>query len=328
MSTYNSNVGYGRAFIDSVANLVPTFGKILVVMPSTDPNFDRISDIVQVDPDGVVRLYQTVAAAYAAATTQQDDVIVLSTYGNHELTAMLDVSKSRVHFVSMDTFGRLYGQRAKINYADGIATTDAFAVKNTGVGNTFTGIKFLNNNTNAQVVATFGEGGEYTVFTNCEFYNSTNLDSDTVAEIVLNGDSTQFFNCTIGSLADSVSGNKVRPGVLLTAGTVGAGKVSRDVLFDGCRFWKKAGGVTTSFIKGGATDVERVMEIHDCQFIANPLGSAPATAITVATLTVGIIALTGDTVAFKCTALATATGVFSGLTTKTAAAHIALQATN
>ena len=269
--------------------------------------------------------FATIAQAYSAVTTNKDDVIVLSTNGSHQLTSMLDISKSRVHFTG-DIYGRMYGQRAKINYADGIATADAFAVKNTGVGNTFTGIKFLNANTDAQVVATVGEGGEYAVYRNCEFYNSTNLTSNTVLEVVCNGDSAQFYNCTFGSLADAVSGDKVRPAVLLTKGTVGTGLVSRDVLFDGCKFWKQAGGTTTAFVKGGATDVERVMEFHNCQFIANVLGAVPAVAIDVATLTVGQIILTGDTCAFECTKIATATGVISGLTVKTASTTIGIQA--
>jgi len=269
---------------------------------------------------------KTIAQAYSMVTTNHDDVIVLSTNAIHQITTMLDISKSRVHFVG-DVFGRMYGQRARVNYADGIATADPFMIKNTGVGNTFTGIKFLNNNTDAQVVATVGEGGEYAVYRNCEFYNSTNLTSDTVAEMVLNGDSAQFYNCTFGSLADSVSGNKVRPAVLLTNGTVGAGLVSRDVLFDNCKFWKNAGGTTTAFIKGGATDVERVMEFHDCQFIANVLGAVPAVAISVATLTVGQILLTGDTCAFECTKIATATGVISGLPARVATATIGIQTT-
>jgi len=92
--------------------------------------------------------FATIDKALDTVTTNKDDVIVLSTNGSHQLTEMLTVSKSRVHFVG-DQFGRLYGQRAKINYADGIATADPFAVKVTGVGNTFTGIKFLNNNTDA-----------------------------------------------------------------------------------------------------------------------------------------------------------------------------------
>ena len=270
--------------------------------------------------------FLTLSKAVTSVTTNKDDVIVLSTNGSHQLTAMLTISKSRVHFIG-DIYGRHYGQRAKVNYADAIATADAFAVKNTGVGNTFTGIKFLNNNTDAQVVATVGEGGEYAVYRNCEFYNSTNLTSDTVSEMVLNGDSAQFYNCTFGSLADAVSGDKVRPAILLTKATVGAGLVCRDVLFDNCKFWKQAGGTTTAMVKGGATDVERIMEFHDCQFIANVLGAVPAVAIDVATLTVGQIILTGDTCAFECTKIATATGVISGLTVKTATTTIGIQAT-
>lgn len=278
------------------------------------------------DGSSIEYAVKTIAQAYSLARTNRDDVIVLSTNASHTLTSMLTVAKNRVHFVG-DMFGRMYGQRAKITMGVTTATTDVFMVKNTGIGNTFTGIKFANNNTLTENVAAFGCGGEYTQFVNCEFYDSTKLTSDTHAELVLNGDSAQFFNCTFGSLADAVSGDKVRPAVLLTKGTVAAGLVSRDVLFDNCRFWKQAGGTTTSMVKGGATDVERVMEFHDCQFIANPLGSAPAVAINVATLTVGIIALTGDTAAFKCTKIATATGVFSALPARVATATIGIQAT-
>lgn len=270
---------------------------------------------------------KTVAQAYSMTTTNKDDVIVLSTYALHTLTSMLDVSKSRVHFVSADVYGRQYGQRARLYMGVTTAATDVFMVKNTGVGNTFSGIKFWNDNTLTQNVAAVGEGGEYAVYRNCEFYDSTRLNSDTHAELVLNGDSAQFYNCTFGSLADAVSGDKVRPAVLLTKETVGTGLVSRDVLFDNCRFWKQAGGTTTAMVKGAATDVERVMEFHNCQFVANPLGSAPAVAISVATLTVGMILLTGDTCATKCTKIATATGVFNCTPARVATATIGIQAT-
>ena len=274
---------------------------------------------------------KTVQHAYDLATTNKDDVIVLSTNAVHTLSKMLTVSKNRVHFVG-DVFGRMYGQRAKIYMGITLTTTPntVFMFKNTGVGNTFTGLKFYSDNTLAECVAAVGEGGEYAVYRNCEFYDSTRLNSDTHAELVLNGDSAQFYNCTFGSLADAVSGDKVRPAILLTKETVGTGLVSRDVLFDNCRFWKQAGGTTTAMVKAAnATDVERVMEFHNCQFIANPLGSTPAVAIAcAASLTVGIILLTGDTAAVKCTALATATGIFAALTVKAAATHIALQSTN
>lgn len=271
--------------------------------------------------------FASITAGYAAMTSNKNDVLVLSAYSNHTLTSMLEVSKNRCHFVGGGVGFRNYGQRAKIAMGVTTAATDVFMIKNTGVGNTFSNIKFSNGNTVTQNVAAFGEGGEYTSFSNCEFYDSTKLTSDTHAEIVLNGDSAQFYNCTFGSLADSVTGDKVRPAILLTKDTVATGKVSRDVLFDSCRFWKNAGGTTTAMIKGGATDVERVMEFHDCQFIANPLGSAPAVAISLATLTVGIVILTGDTCATKCTKIATATGVFNCTPARVATATIGIQAT-
>ena len=280
------------------------------------------------DGTSLDKAVKTIAVAYGLATTNKNDVIVLSANAVHTLTSMLTISKNRVHFVGLGA-PRRYGQRARIYMGITTATTDVFMVKNLGVGNSFTNIKFWNDNTLTQNVAAVGEGGEYATYTNCEFYDSTRLTSDTHAELVLNGDSPQFTNCTFGSLADAVSGDKVRPAVLMTTATVGAGLVTRDALFDGCRFWKKAGGTTTSFIKISATaDLERGMEIHDCQFISSVLGSTPATAITSATLTNGYVMLTGDTCAFHCTALGTATGIISGLPARVAAALIGIQSTN
>jgi hypothetical protein len=296
-----------------------TFGKVVFV------DADNGSD--GNDGSSLEAAVKTIAQAYSLVRTNRDDVIMLSTNAVHTISAMLDLSKSRVHFVSLDCFGRRYGQRAKMYMGVTTAVTDVFMIKNTGIGNTFSGIKFYNDNTLTQNVAAVGEGGEYAVYSNCEFYDSTRLTSDTHAEMVLNGDSAQFNNCTFGSLADAVTGDKVRPAILLTKETVGTGLVSRDVLFDGCRFWKQAGGTTTAMVKGAATDVERVMEFHDCQFVANPLGSTPAVAISSATLTVGMMILTGDTCAFNCTKIATATGVFSGLSAKVATATIGLQTT-
>jgi hypothetical protein len=271
--------------------------------------------------------FKTVAKAYDKMTTNKYDVCVMMGSAVHTLTAMLTISKNRCIFVGLDGGARRYGQRTKLYMGITTAVTDVFAVKNTGIGNVFTNIKFYNDNTVTENIACVGEGGEYAQYTNCEIYDSTELDSDTHAEMVLNGDSTQFYNCTFGSLADLVSGNKVRPAILLTRDTVASGKVSRDVFFDGCRFWKKAGGTTTAMVySAGATDVERIMEFHDCQFIANVLGAVPAVAIAcAATLTVGQILLTGDTSCVECTKLATATGIISCLNAKVAATQIGIQ---
>ena len=256
---------------------------------------------------------KTIAFAYTLVTTDHDDVIVLSTNAVHTLTEMLTVAKNRVHFVG-DVYGRSYGQAAKINMPITTAITDVFCMKNTGTRNTFTGIKFMSDNTLATYhIGTVGEGGEYAVYRNCEFYSSVKLNSDTHAELVLNGDSAQFFNCTFGSLADAVNGDKIRPAVRMANGVVGAGLVSRDILFDGCKFWKQAGGTTTAMIKIAASaDLERGMEIKDCSFVASILGSVPATAIASATLTNGYVMLSGNTIAYNCTKIGTATGILNG----------------
>ena len=280
--------------------------------------------------DGSSKEYavKTIAQAYSLTTTNKDDVIVLSTNGVHTLTAMLNITKNRVHFIG-DMFGRRYGQRARIYMATTTAVTDIHMVKNVGVGNTFTGIKFWNANALTQNTSGVGEGGEYAVYTNCEFYDSTKLDSNTHAELLLNGDSTQFYNCTFGSNADFVTGDKIRPAVITTQGGVSGGSaLCYDILFDNCKFWKNAGGTTTSFVKVADADMARVMEFKNCQFMNCKLGGAvPAVAIDSATLTGGQIVLTGDTVAVNCTKVGTATGIINCTPARVATATIGIQAT-
>lgn len=326
---YNLNTSYGLAESVRLALSLPVMGRLLVVCPSTDANYDRLSQMLINDADGNVRLFTTVAAAYDAAVTNANDVIALSAYGAHALTEMLTVSKSRVHFVGLGGPARRYGQRSRITMGVTTAVTDVHMIKNIGVGNTFTNIKFDSGNTLTQATSTIGEGGEYAIYTNCEFYNSVKLNSDTHAEVLLNGDSTQFFGCTFGSLADAVSGDKVRPAVITTGGGVAGGAgVSRDVLFDNCRFWKNAGGTTTAMIKIAAdNDLERVMEIKDCTFAANKLGSVPAVSISSATLTKSQVLLTGMTVAANCTKIGTATGIINCTPARVATATIGIQAT-
>jgi len=326
MSDLVINAGLGRAMHDKIVQ--PTFGRTFVVFNSSDNNQDDVEQLFT-PVAGKVRYFESFASALAACDTNRGDTIVLNNQNTHAITAMATLSISRLNIVGLDYLlgiHRAYGQGSKIAMGVTTATADVFGIKNTGVRNSFKGIKFVNNNTLTQNVACVGEGGEYTYYEDCEIYDSTRLDSDTHAEMVLNGDSTQFKNCTIGSLADAVSGDKVRPAILLTAGTVGAGLVSRDVLFDKCNFWKQAGGTTTAMVKGSTNDIERLMEFRDTQFVANPLGSAPAVAIALGTQAVGMVTLTGNTCATGCTKIATATGVFNCTPARVGTATIGVQA--
>lgn len=257
--------------------------------------------------------FKTIAKAYATATSNNNDVICLVGSGTHPLTEMLDVTKNRVHFVGLDGAGRRYGQGAKVSLGVTTAATDIGTVKVTGVRNSFTNIKFINNNTVTEGIYCFVDGGEYTSMVNCEVYKSTDMDVTGAADMVTNGDSSQYIDCTFGSLATARSGAVIRPTVLVTKGVAGAGKVARDVLFKGCRFWINASATANRFVYGGnATDVERIMEFDRCKFINNGASSSvPAQNVAFgATLTVGSVLLDRCSSVNAATAMSTTTGVF------------------
>jgi hypothetical protein len=276
----------------------------------------------------VSRPFKTVAKAYDACVTNNNDVVCLMGNASHVLTEMLTVAKNRVHFVGIDGAARAYGQNAKISLGVTTAATDIGTILNTGVRNSFYNIKFTNANTVAQGIYCFVEGGEYTMFDSCEFYKETDLDETAAAELVMNGDSAQLVNCTIGSLANAQSGTTIRPGVLVTAGLAGAGKVARDVSFKGCIFWKSAGHVNGRHVYGAnATDVERMMLFDDCTFVNAKLATAvPAQCVGFgSTLTVGQVLLK-NCISINNTKLSTTTGCFvTGAVPTGATSGIAVQ---
>jgi len=187
----------------------------------------------------------------------------------------------------------------------------------------------VNGNTVDEGIWGVAEGGEYTVYENCEFYKSTDLDQTTSAEVLCNGDSAQFRGCTFGSSSVARSGGVIRPCVMLTRETI-TGKVARDVTFEDCNFWILAGNTANAFVWATtATDVERVMEFKDCAFhVAKNSTATPAVGVGgAAALTDGRIILSGTTYEVGCMALATQTGIWSAAPTLAAAGGSALQAT-
>jgi len=214
--------------------------------------------------------FKTIAKAYTAATTNNHDIIVLSANGALAESDELTVTKNRLHFWGLDAVGRYYGQRSR--WTMGVTTGTAIGiVQNTGVGNSFSNIKFDSSDTLSTSLYSFAEGGEYTVIENCEIYKSSLLSTSTVAELLMNGDSAFVRNCTIGSLANQVTA--ARTNVLLTRETI-AGKVARDVTFENCLFWLKSSSATASHIHATtATDVERMFLVKNSVFIVAKLSS-------------------------------------------------------
>lgn len=293
---------------------IPVFGGGGTI-PVTPGNVYFVNYTTGVDsgPGSLTSPWKTVEYAYSQVTTNNDDVICLMGSATHVLSAMLTVSKNRVHFIGVDgTDGRFYGQNAKVSLTATTGATNVFTMKNTGIRNSFTNIKFINMSTVTEGLHCVGEGGEYAVYTNCEIYKGTDLDETTASHLVLNGDSAQFIGCTIGSLADALSGTVIRPAVRLTKATVDTGLVCRDSIFTDCLFWTQASHTTSALVYGAnATDVERMLLFKRCGFINNLASSAtPAQAIAIAaTLTVGNIICDPGCFTAKCTKLSTTTGV-------------------
>lgn len=201
---YNMNSGWGLLEMVRATVQVPVLGKILLVIPSTDANFERYNQMLQttrggVDPDGVVRIYTTLEAAYAAARTNRDDVIVLAGQGTHTVAAGIAWSKSRIHVIGMDGGDRLVQQGTKVQSTD--AAADAYVLKVTGTRNTFHNIKFIQADRNAAALNVLQEGGEGSLYKNCSFVFGVvdNLSNTSASEVLSGSDSATFLNCLFGT---------------------------------------------------------------------------------------------------------------------------------
>lgn len=220
---------------------------------------------------------RTYGEAVDRVTSNNNDVILID--GDSEIveTAMVTLDKNRVHTIGMNGPAPLCGMGCGARITLGVTTadTDIATVKNTGVRNTFTGIKFSNSNTLATNLYTVAEGGEYTRYFNCEIYKSALLTTDLTAELLMNGDSSQFYGCTIGSLVNTRgAAGKECPCVMLTREQI-TGKVCRDGWFENCRFLTKAAHVDVCHFYGlGATAVERSLVIKNSIFWNSVLAAA------------------------------------------------------
>lgn len=221
---------------------------------------------------------KTYSAGLGLVTSNNMDLVVIDPDSTVVETAMVDNAKNRFTVVG-DNSGRLFGAGAKISATVTSGATNIATFQNTGVRNTFVGIKFMNSSTVNEGLYSVAEGGEYSVFRYCEFYKDTDLDETTAAELLHNGDSAQFFDCTFGSSANIVADNVIRPNVKLTATL--AGKKCRDTYFENCIFLAKAGGTEKVMVYGAnATDVERMLLMKNCSFVNSILAAAdPAHAV-------------------------------------------------
>ncbi len=227
---YNINSAYGQLAAMAIANGVSTFGKFFVVMPSTDPNYGRMQEMFVPDADGTVRLYNTLEAAYAAVTTNANDVIFLSAHSTHSLTDGIAWTKNRVHVIGLDGGNRIVQQGAKIELSGNVAT--AYVLKNTGVRNYFKNIKFIQSSTNAAALNVLQFGGEGNVYENCSalFGVNNNLGSVNASEVLNGEDSGMFINCSWGTdvlTSSAGAGRAVERLAVVTGGNADGAKSNR-----------------------------------------------------------------------------------------------------
>jgi hypothetical protein len=249
-----------------------TFGNVWFVDPTNGSDANKGTSANQA--------LASIGKAHTLATTNNNDVIVLAAYAAHAQTEMLTISKNRLHFVSASArSGYGMGARTRVTMGVTTAATDIAVMKNTGVGNTFTGIKFDQGNTVDEALYAVAEGGEYAIYNSCEFYKSTDLDETAAAEVLNNGDSAQWRYCYFGSTANITAAAKIRPNMLLTATL--AGKKCRDNIVSHCIFAGKAADTAQVKIYGAnATDVERLFLVENCIFYNNQLAAGtPAHAV-------------------------------------------------
>ena len=182
------------------ASVGPNFGQVLVVLEDSD-NSDLqtiLPEIFDVDGLGRVRFFRTLEAAYSAATSNNNDVILLSAHTTHAVAAGIAWSKSRIHVIGMDGGDRLVQQGSKVELSG--AVNSAYVIKVTGVRNSFRNVKFIQSSTHANALHVLEEGGEGNLYKNCSFVFGVadNLDLTTAHEVVAGSDSATYDKCLFG----------------------------------------------------------------------------------------------------------------------------------
>lgn len=250
---------------------------------------------------------KTISQAISMATSNQNDVILLSANATHTLTAGIAHTKNRVNFFGMDGGGRQLQQGVKISSSSTDAT--AYVFKDTSVRSSFRNIKFIQASTNAAALTVFQGGGEGTLFENCSFVFGVadNLGGATAHEFLAGTDSATFRNCTFGN------------DTLLTSGARSVFHIDqvngfefKSNYLENCLFSISSSSSTATFVRLDAVgDILFSNTFNRCMFVAS-VDSAGGAAIAEASQTgTGTVKGTLNYIypaTAGCTDFATATG--------------------
>lgn len=249
----------------AIAKTIPyTHGKVFfVVGPSEDWTGDVVNGL-KADADGEVRVFTTLKAAYDATVTNRNDVIMIDANAAHALTAMLTVSKNRIHFEGMGMNGKKNSQGARIELATAVAT-DVAVIKNTGTRNTFRNLKIVQNGTNTAQTSAFIDEGEGTF---CEFVNMqvNTLLTTVTQDLLFAGDTCHYKDCQIGTA--TVYRNVASGNSLLIA--VSNGAYPRYSYFENCTIIIYSSATTAALIR--CTGIIGWIKFENCTLLSGKLG--------------------------------------------------------
>lgn len=289
---------------------IPCAGQIPMVLGSTGVGKIHFVDATY-GSDGNTGLspeqaLKTATQAYSNAVS--GDTIALSTNATHSIAAGINHTKSRINWIGLDFSGRLVQQGAKIQLAT--AATTAYVLKNTGVRNSFTNIKFIQAATAATALNVLQDGSEGSLYQNCSFVFGVadNLDLTTAHEVLAGSDSATFLNCTFG--ADTLLTTAARS--IFHIDIVTTSQEFKSNILENCNFITSSSSATATFVRTDAiTDILFTNIFKDCTFAASvdsAGGIALAEAVQTGTgVTKGTL-LFARPCAFNVTDFATATG--------------------
>jgi len=279
MPSYNLNSGYGKAIATGLHSIVPTFGRVHVVVDSDDAGeekYDRLEQLFRPDPAGQLRFYTSLEAAYSAATSNNNDIILLDGDGTHTIANQLTWSKSRIHVIGMDGGDRLVQQGSKVATTDAVG--DAAVVKVTGTRNSFRNIKFIQSDTDAAALHVLEEGAEGSLYKNCSFVFGVvdNLDQTNAYEVLCGSDSSTFLNCMFG--LDTLLTSAAR--TVFRIDQVTASQEFKSNILKDCTFLISSSSSSAQFISmAAAGDILFTNHFDSCNFIAS-VDSAGGAALT------------------------------------------------
>ncbi len=259
----NQNNGYGAALLAMVQAQVPVFGNIFVVMNAAntdEANYKRMQEIMKPSPDdGRIRFYTSLESAYTACESNNNDVILLDANSSHTVAAGMAWSKNRINVIGMDGGDRLIQHGAKVQSTGNPAT--AYLMKVTGTRNSFRNIKFIQNSTNAAAITCVQDGGEGTLFKNCQFTfgTATNIDGTetTSYEFVCGGDSCTYLNCEFGT--PTLAGDGAR--AVFAISQVTAGQEMKDCRIKDCTYVIASETASADFIRVTNTNAAKFTNI-------------------------------------------------------------------